>query len=414
MSETYQLWSAFLSAWPPARLRQMSLDEYTNPYKDDAFIYWLESRLDKLGSIWGGSAFKFGVYHRENTEAKEASGGRVWGDTYAWLSKFGATEQEAFGIIRNRLTEICDAVQVGNLARVDEVELAPVLKWKVAFLYQDRARPSLFPVFKKEALFFNYSLIDPTARLSSTPYYVMYETLLERDKDVGDVVELGRVLWNQYEAERDHAPRAWAVPLTWTLQEPEAIETLCGKSRVEPEDVDAFLDNLLSGSDMSEGDQIALLVEGDVRALGTLTNVEPGQFSWDQIPVLFPSGLLVNPTSEIRALDGAERQEIWSHLPIPEVREAVSVPRYWKIAPGRNAVAWPEWIERGIAAVGWTELGDLTNVNKAEFDERAAECAKTHNYSTGMSQVWTFRQIRPGRSCRREPGQAEGRRYWNS
>ena len=395
-SSTNRLWSDFLSAWPPARLRQMSLDEYTNPYKDDAFIYWLESRLEKLGSIWGGSAFKFGVYHRENTEAKEASGGRVWGDTYAWLSKFGATEQEAFGIIRSRLTEICDAVQVGNLARVDEVELAPVLKWKVAFLYQDRARPSLFPIFKKEALFFNYNLIDPTARLSSTPYYVMYETLLERDKDVGDVVELGRVLWNHYEADRDRAPQAWAVPLAWTLQEPEAVETLCGKSRVESEDVDSFLDNLLSGSDMSEGDQIALLVEGDVRALGTLTNVEPGQFSWDQIPVLFPSGLLVNPTSEVRALDAAERQEIWSHLPIPEAREAVSVPRYWKIAPGRNAVAWPEWMERGIAAIGWTELGDLTNVNKAEFDERAAECAKTHNYSTGMSQVWTFRQIRPG------------------
>ena len=322
----------------------------------------------------------------------------MWGEKYAWLSKFGATEQEAFATIRSRLVEVLDAVQEGNLARIDEVDLAPVLKWKVAFLYQDRTKPSLFPIFKKEALFFNYRVIDPSARLASTPYHVMYETLLERHKDVGDVLELGRVLWHRYEAERDRVPQAWAVPLAWTLQEPEAIETLCGKTRVEPEDVDSFLDSLLSGADMSEGDQIALLVEGDVRALGTLTNVEPGQFSWDQVPVSFPSDLLVNPTSEVRALDASERQEIWSHLPTPErgEGEAAAGPRYWKIAPGKNAVAWPEWKERGIASIGWPELGDLTNLSKAEFDERAAKCAKEHDYGKGMSQVWTFRQIRPG------------------
>lgn len=393
-----QLWSDFLAAWPPSRVRQMMLEEYTNPDKDDAFIYWIESRLDKLGSIWGGSAFKFGIYRRDNTETKEASGGRVWGEKYAWLSKFGATEQEAFASIRGRLADVLDAVEAGNLARIDEVDLAPVLKWKVAFLYQDRAKPILFPIFKKEALFFNYRGIDPRARLGSTPYHVMYETLLERHRELGDVLELGRVLWERYEVERNRVPQAWAVPLAWTIQEPEAIENLCSKIKVEPEDVDSFLDNLLTTAEMSEGDQIALLVDGDVRALGTLTNVEPGQFSWDQVPVSFPSGLLVNPTSEVRALDASERQEIWSHLPTPEpgAEEVPAGPRYWKIAPGRNAVAWPEWMHRGIASIGWPELGDLSNLSKAEFDKRADKCSKEHKYGKGMSQVWIFRQIRPG------------------
>jgi 5-methylcytosine-specific restriction endonuclease McrBC GTP-binding regulatory subunit McrB len=393
-----QLWSDFLTAWPPERVRQMTLEEYTNPNKDDAFIYWIESRLDKLGSIWGGSAFKFGIYCRDKTVAKEASGGRVWGDRYAWHSKFGATEQEAFATIRTRLVEVLDAVREGNIARIDEVDLAPVLKWKVAFLYQDRARSVLFPIFKKEMLFFHYRVIDPRARLGSTPYHVMYETLLERHREVGEVLEIGRMLWEAYDADRNRAPRAWAVPLAWTIQEPEAIESLCKKTKVEPEDVDSFLDNLLAAADMSEGDQIALLVEGEVRALGTLTNVEPGQFSWDQLPVNFPSGLLVNPTSEVRELDASERQEIWSHLPTPEAGGAASPsgPRYWKIAPGRNAVAWSEWKERGIAAIGWPELGDLTRVSKGEFDNRAAKCAAEHDYGKGMSQVWTFRGIRPG------------------
>ena len=76
--DPHQLWSDFLAAWPLARVRQMTLEEYTNASKDDAFIYWLEVRLDSLGNIWGGSAFKFGIYCRKKAEAKKASGGKNW------------------------------------------------------------------------------------------------------------------------------------------------------------------------------------------------------------------------------------------------------------------------------------------------------------------------------------------------
>jgi 5-methylcytosine-specific restriction endonuclease McrBC GTP-binding regulatory subunit McrB len=376
----------------------MTLEEYTNSNKDDAFIYWIESRLDKLGSIWGGSAFKFGIYCRDKTAAKDAASGRIWSEKYSWLSKFGATEQKAFATVRSRLAEVVDAARQGNFARVEEVDLAPMLKWKVAFLYQDRKAPTLFPVFKKETLFLEYKAIDPRARLGSTPYHVMYETLMERNRELGDVFEIARSVWERYTTEKNRAPRAWAVPLSWTIQESAAIDVLCQQTRVEAEDVDSFLNNLLTGADLSEGDQLAFLVEGDVRALGTLTHAEPGQFAWDQVPVNFPSGLLVNPTSEVRELTAAEREEVWSHLPPQELPEEglVTGPRYWKIAPGKNAVAWPDWKERGIAAIGWPELGDLTKATKADFEKRAAKCAKEHEYSKGMSQVWTFRNIRPG------------------
>lgn len=391
-----EAWSEFLGVWPPERVRQMTLEEYTNPDRDDAFVYWLEARLDRLGSIWGGSAFKFGIYYQANVKNREASGGRVWGAKYAWLSKFGATEQEAFGTIRSRLVEVLDGVLERNLARVEEVDLAPVLKWKVAFLYQERASPILFPIFKKEMLFFHYRSIDPSARLGSTPYHVMYETLLERYRERGDVFEIARPLWEAYGAERRRVPRAWAVPLAWTLPDAEAIESLCGKTKVEPEDVDSSLDSILAAADVSEGDQIALLVEGDVRALGTLTNVEPSQFSWDQVPVNFPSGLLVNPTSEIRALDVSERREIWSQVPEEKRESEGAGPRFWKIAPGRNAVAWPEWKKRGIAAIGWPALGDLSGLTRLQFEQRAAECADRYGYGKGMGQVWAFRGIWPG------------------
>ena len=152
-----ELWSEFLAAWPLERVREMAIEEYTNPNKDDAFIYWLESHLQTLGSIWGGSAFKFGVYCRDNTDVKETVAGHAWGDKYAWLTKYGATAEEAFAVVKSRLTEVAEAAAAGNFARVEEIDLGRVLKWKVAFLYQDREQPSIFPIFKKEALFASYT-----------------------------------------------------------------------------------------------------------------------------------------------------------------------------------------------------------------------------------------------------------------
>ena len=397
-SDRLQLWSDFLQEWPPERVREMTLPEYTNPDRDDAFIYWLESRLDKLGSIWGGSAFKFGIYHRENTETKEASGGRVWGDTYAWLTKFGQTEQEAFATIRARLVEVVEAAKAGNYERIDEIDLAPVLKWKVAFLYQDQAHPGVFPIFKQEALFHHYQAIDPTAKPYATPYSVMYATLLDRHAELGDPLDVAQALWAQFEAERARRPRAWALPIGWLGD--ETIERLCSTTMVEPEHVDTFLENLLSGAALSAGDKLVLLVEGDVRAVGTLTSVETGEYTWKQTLVNFPSNLLVNPTSDIKELDAAEWQEIWSQVPKPDEADADKPapqgPRYWKIAPGRNAAAWDEWRERGIAAIGWPDLGDLIGLDRQGFDKRAAECAEKHAYKKGMYQVWAFRGIRPG------------------
>ena len=40
----------------------MTREEYRNSNKDDAFVYWIESRLRKLGSTWGGSAFNADLY----------------------------------------------------------------------------------------------------------------------------------------------------------------------------------------------------------------------------------------------------------------------------------------------------------------------------------------------------------------
>ena len=394
--DRHQLWAEFLAAWPVDRVRAMTLDEYTNANKSDAFIYWIEARTEKLGSIWGGSAFKFGIYLQANVKTKPAQLGRIWGEKYAWLARYGADEKRAFATIRGRLVEVIEAVGAGNLARIDEIDLPPMLKWKVAFLYQDRSEPVVLNIFLKEGLFHNYRALDPSAKLSSTPYHVMYETLLEQHRELGDVFAVADTLWQRFNEGKNKARRAWAVPVGWVL-DTKLAEDLCSKKRVEPDDLDSFMENLLATVELSEGDELALLIEGNVRALGKVTSAEPGQVSWDQTPVDFPSPLLVNPSNAPQELSAAEREDIWSHLPPPEPEPAkADSPRYWKISPGSNAVAWPEWRQRGIIAVGWPALGDMTRLSADDFNKAAARCKKENGYTRGVYQAWTFRSIRPG------------------
>ena len=59
--DDYALWDEFCQQWPIVRLRRMTLAEYNQAGSQDTLCYWLESRLDNVGGIWGGSAFKFGV-----------------------------------------------------------------------------------------------------------------------------------------------------------------------------------------------------------------------------------------------------------------------------------------------------------------------------------------------------------------
>jgi hypothetical protein len=58
-----KIWDEFLKAWPIERVRTMTLEEYSQAKNRDTFTYWIEAGTQDLGSIWGGSAFKFGIYH---------------------------------------------------------------------------------------------------------------------------------------------------------------------------------------------------------------------------------------------------------------------------------------------------------------------------------------------------------------
>jgi len=99
------LWNQFLEAWPLGRLRNMTIEEYSQAGDKENFTYCLERETKPIANILGGSAFKFGIFHRSATEEKLDGKGKIYQDGYAWLEKYGATKEQAFAEIKRRIIE---------------------------------------------------------------------------------------------------------------------------------------------------------------------------------------------------------------------------------------------------------------------------------------------------------------------
>ena len=132
----HRLWDEFLQAWPRERLASMTLSEYIRCGSQESFTYWLEFKLVDLGSIKGGTASKFGIFERKDPATPA--------ERYEWKEDLGETPEEAYDRIHARLLATAEAAERGDIDAVEAVELPSLLKWKVAFLYQDLERP-VFP-----------------------------------------------------------------------------------------------------------------------------------------------------------------------------------------------------------------------------------------------------------------------------
>jgi 5-methylcytosine-specific restriction protein B len=188
----YQLWDEFLKQWPVEKVRSMSIEQYTHAGSKDTFTYWLESRLDKMGSIWGGSAFKFGIFSRNDTATKESSGNRSYDDNYGWHDKYGETPEEAFQTIRAEIVKIIEAVQSKNISLIEEVDFGHAYKWKIAFHYQNRNVPQIIPIFKPEAL------RAITQNQNKEPISQIHGELIAQMDEGQDLIGYGESLWSKF------------------------------------------------------------------------------------------------------------------------------------------------------------------------------------------------------------------------
>lgn len=190
-----ELWDQFLKAWPISRVEKMTIEEYTNTEKNDSFTYWLEARLTDLGSMWGGSSLKFGIYRRKDTKPKPNNRGLIFTEKYGWYEKFGKTPDEAFAKVRELIVDIVKSVRAGNLERLDEIDqwLWPVYVWKIAFIYQDQNKKILIPVYKGSSLRAYLGIKDGNIARSA-----LYRQIAHMHaKEMADVFELGRNVWGR-------------------------------------------------------------------------------------------------------------------------------------------------------------------------------------------------------------------------
>lgn len=152
IEERNQLWDRYLETWPLERLRTMTLSEYTTAGDVNCLVYWVEVVTEPLGSIWGGSAFKSGIYSRKDTSTVADGEGRKYSAEYAWYAKYGNEPNEVFENVRDLIISIAEASVREDWSKIDVIDLGDAYKWKIAFLYQNRTNPQVVPIYKASLL----------------------------------------------------------------------------------------------------------------------------------------------------------------------------------------------------------------------------------------------------------------------
>jgi len=187
-----QKWKEFLEKWPVSRIENMTLEEYSKVGSKDSFTFWIESELDQLGSVWGGSSFKFGVFNRKDLTVKQNDSMRSYSDEYAWHPKYGDSAEAAFDNIKELILKVIAFVKSANIFSIDSIDLGDAYKWKIAFLFQDQTSPVVVPIYKKEMLKKLAGVQD------NLPVSELHKLLLDKKPVELSVFQYGKQLWESY------------------------------------------------------------------------------------------------------------------------------------------------------------------------------------------------------------------------
>ncbi|UTC64670.1 AAA family ATPase [Treponema sp. OMZ 788] len=191
--EKDKIYEEFNNEFPLERVRNLTLEEYTNTERSNSFCYWVEKKTEKLGSIWGGSAYKFGIFK---------IGGKIKGrngtlsdNEYAWYNKYGKDRQEAYENVHSNIIKIIEAAQNGNFEAIDLIDLGDAYKWKIAFLYSNK---KLLNIYLSKAILYLANKYDGSFTINS-PISKMQEVILSNCDSKKTVWQKGEELWSIWE-----------------------------------------------------------------------------------------------------------------------------------------------------------------------------------------------------------------------
>ena len=194
--ERLKLRDDFQQRWPFQAVKNMTLEQYTGVKSKDTFTFWLESKTENLISIWGGSAYKFGIFKRaQNDVEKELKSGQTGDTEYGWYEKYGETRNQAFEKIKNLILQIIENAQNKEFEKIDDIDLGNAIKWKIAFLYAPDK--TLLHIVSKEA----FKYLAQKNNIRSKNISQIQKELLKNKPSYMDFYEYSSLLWNQYAKE---------------------------------------------------------------------------------------------------------------------------------------------------------------------------------------------------------------------
>ena len=182
--ERYATWKKFLDKWSADSIFGFTLDKYTSfGGSYDSFCNWIEVRTESLGSIWGGSAYKFGVFEHNPNKLGSNDSTHQSDAKYSWYTRYGDSAEAVLAYVKNAYSQIIEAVEKGDISAIESINFGHAVKWKIAFLYQSMESPIILPIYKKEML------IKLTGMSKNTPTFEMQKKLMDAkpaDQDLFD------------------------------------------------------------------------------------------------------------------------------------------------------------------------------------------------------------------------------------
>lgn len=132
------------------------------------------------------------MYSRKDTTAKVNSAGRCYDDQYGWLKKYGDSPQKAFEAVRAEIVKVAEAAAEGKLDVVQKANLGEVVRWKLAFLYQDPNDPVVMPIYKLSVL---RALLDSPKISAAEAHKRLHEMAKEKSLAGAGVFDYAGPLW---------------------------------------------------------------------------------------------------------------------------------------------------------------------------------------------------------------------------
>jgi 5-methylcytosine-specific restriction endonuclease McrBC GTP-binding regulatory subunit McrB len=197
-TQLYDIKNDFLKEWPVERLETMTLEEYTNLDKT-SFCYWIEHVTSTVGSIKGGSSYKFGIYRMNASSQTEPANNRTNNEKFAWHTKYGATQEEAFQSIKTIIIQVIRFSQENNLKPLDNIDLGDAYKWKIAFLYGNFNIINIFNIDSLNRIALGLGLVSKETNTISELNYL----ILKQKPGSEDFFDFSHRIWNTYGKEND-------------------------------------------------------------------------------------------------------------------------------------------------------------------------------------------------------------------